>query len=144
MKNPASYIQKTLGDLLDGNITYNATAVPVFSNDQEHPDRLQIVIGEYSDADASNKRNFQGIVSQVIEVASVQRTGAKKTVNDVGELIMDLLQPSVGSQQLSGTDFQVFLRGKPSINHLVEPSGSGQKIVRLILRYNINVIDNNI
>lgn len=142
MKNPAPYIQEKIFELLSGNISYSSATVPVFSNDQEHEDRLQVVIGEYSDADDSNKHVFQGIASQVIEVVSVQPTGAKRIVNDVGELVMNLIHPSVQSELMSGTDFQVFVRGKPSINHLVEVSDT-DKIVRLILRYNLFIIDKN-
>lgn len=144
MKNPASYLKKKLFAILNTAVTYNATVVPAFGNDQEHDDPLQIVIGEYSDADSSNKHNFAGNATQVIEVVSVQNDGSTKTVDEVGELVMNVIHPTVRSQLLSGTDFQVVIRGKPSVNHLIEPSGSGQKIVRLILRYNLLIIDNNV
>jgi hypothetical protein len=136
MKNPAPYLRQKIGDVLDTNVVYNSAVIPVYGNDEDHDDPLQIVIGEYSDADASNKENFQCRGSQVIEVISFQSTGAKKTVDAVGELVMDLIHPTTKSEVLSGTDFQVLVVGKPSQNHLIEQDASGGKIVRLILRYN--------
>lgn len=137
MRNPAPYLRQKIGDVLDTNVVYNSAVIPVYGNDEDHDDPLQIVIGEYSDADASNKENFQCRGSQVIEVISFQSTGAKKTVDAVGELAMDLIHPTTKSEVLSGTDFQVLVVGKPSQNHLIEQDASGGKIVRLILRYNL-------
>jgi hypothetical protein len=137
MRNPAPYLRQTIGDVLDTNVVYNSATIPVYGNDEDHDDPLQIVIGEYSDADASNKENFQARGSQVIEVISFQSTGAKKTVDAVGELVMDLIHPTTKSEVLSGVDFQVLVIGKPSQNHLIEQDASGGKIVRLILRYNL-------
>lgn len=142
MKNPASYMAVKLYDVLNTNVVYNSVAVPVFSNDQEHNDELQVVIGEYSDTDSSNKDTFQGTGSQVIEVVSVQHTGSKKVVDEVGELVMNEIKPTPKSSLLNSSSFQVFIQGRPSINHLIESSGSGRKIVRLILRYNFLIIEN--
>jgi hypothetical protein len=137
MRNPAPYLRQKIGDVLDTNVVYNSAVIPVYGNDEDHDDPLQIVIGEYSDADASNKENFQARGSQVIEVISFQSTGAKKTVDAVGELVMDLIHPTTKSEVLSGGDFQVLVVGKPSQNHLIEQDASDGKIVRLILRYNL-------
>lgn len=141
MKNPAPYLRRTLFALLSDNVTYNSAIVPVFENDEAHDDLLQIVIGEYSDADSSNKENFQARGNQVIEVVSFQSTGAKKVVDAVGELVMNLIKPTTKSEVLSGTDFQVLTFGKPSQNHLIETDDAGGKIVRLILRYNFLIIE---
>lgn len=142
MKNPAPYLRRTLFTLLNGNISYNSATIPVYENDEDHDDALQIVIGEYSDADMSNKENFQARGSQVVEVVSFQTTGAKKTVDAVGELVMDEIHPTTKSSVLSGTDFQVLIQGKPSQNYLIEDDGSGQKIVRLIMRFNLLINEN--
>lgn len=142
MKNPAPYLQKKLFDLLNGNVTYNAGSVPVFSNDQLHDDNLQVVIAEYSDTDASNKNAFQGSGSQIIEVVSIQKSAGRKLVDEVGEVVMNLIKPTPKSSLLNSSDFQVFIEGRPGINHIIEASGDGDKIVRLILRYNFLIIEN--
>lgn len=142
MKNPAPYLRRTLFALLNGNVTYDSNVIPVYENDEDHDDALQIVIGEYSDADMSNKDNFQARGSQVLEVVSFQTTGAKKVVDAVGELVMDEIHPTTKSDTLSGVDFQVMIQGKPSQNHLIEDSGNGIKIVRLILRFNLLINQN--
>jgi hypothetical protein len=142
MKNPAPYMQKKLFDLLSGNVSYEAATVPVFSNDEMHDEPLQVVIAEYSDTDASNKHTFQGSGSQVIEVVALEKTAMRRKVDEVGELVMNLIKPTTQSSLLNSPDFQVFIEGRPSINHIIEPSGDGDKIVRLILRYNFLIIEN--
>lgn len=141
MKNPAPYLRRTLFTLLNGNVSYNAANVPVYENDEDHDDALQIVIGEYADADNSNKENFQARGSQVIEIVSFQSTGAKKTVDAVGELVMDLILPTTRAKNLDGDDFSVIVN-RPSLNHLTEDAGNGLKIVRLILRFNLLINEN--
>lgn len=136
MKNPAPYLRAKIGSLLTGSVTYNAAVVPVYGNDEDHDDLLQIVIGDYADGDDSNKTHFQSTGTQVIEVISIQPTAAKKTVDAVGELVMNIIHPTTRSETMSGTDFQVMVQGRPSINHLVE-HGETDKAVRLIMRYNL-------
>lgn len=145
MKNPASYIRTAFGALLDG-ITYDDGegfngSVPVVASEGTE-DKYQIFIGDYSDADRSNKHSFGGNATQVIEIVAEQKTGAKKHVDAIGELATDIVQPTVQSDLLSNADFTVLVIGRPSINHLVENSGDGTKIVRLILRYNLLISQN--
>lgn len=145
MKNPASHIRQKFGTLLDG-ITYDDgdgfnDTVPVVAS-EGLDSKYQIFIGDYSDADRSNKHNFGANASQVIEVICEQDTAAKKHVDAIGELVMNAIHPTTQSNTLSGTDFMISVVGRPSINHIIENSGSGTKIVRLILRYNLLINHN--
>lgn len=145
MKNPASYIRKKFGDLL-GTITYNDGegfngTVPVIASEGGDT-KYEIFIGDYSDADRSNKHNFGANATQVIEIVAEQSTAQKKHVDAIGELAMNNIHPTTQSSLLSGTDYMVSVVGRPSINHIVENSGSGTKIVRLILRYEL-IINHN-
>lgn len=137
MKNPAPYLKIKIGDLIDGNATYNSAPVPVYGNDEDHDDPLQIVIGYFTEADVPNKHGFMSVGYQEIEIISYQATAAKKIVDDLGEQVMNLIHPTVTSDLLSGTDFQIVVRGKPTPNYPPTESKDGSKIVRLIQRYHL-------
>jgi hypothetical protein len=141
MKNPAPYLRRTLFSLLDGNVSYESAVVPVYEGEGEVVAR-QIIIGDYSDADRSNKQNFGANGSQIIEVVCEQPTGIKKHADAIGELVMNLIKPTTTSNLLSNTDFSILIKGKPSQNHIIEDSGSGTKIVRLLLRYSLLTNEN--
>lgn len=141
MKNPAPYLRRTLFTLLNVNVSYNAANVPVYENDEDHDDALQIVIGDYSDADRSNAHEFGANATQVIEIVSWQDTGAKKTVDAIGELVNNIIMPTPQSATLNGADFHIIVN-RPSINHIIEDSGNKKKIVRLILRYSLLIHHN--
>lgn len=140
MKIPSSYLREKLGSLLNA-ITYddgegfNGTVPVVASEGAES--KYQIFIGDYSDADRSNKHGFEANANQVIEVIAEQSTAAKKHVDAIGELVTSAIHPTTQSDLLDGTGISINVIGRPSINHLVENSGEGSKIVRLILRYNL-------
>jgi hypothetical protein len=143
MKNPASYLRRTILSLLDGNVSYGGNAVDVVeSGSGTEGVGYQIFIGEYSDADSSNKHVFGANATQVIEVVSEQADSTKKAVDAIGELVTALIHPTTQSNLLSSADFRVIVVGRPSIGHLVEDSGSGTKIVRLLLRYNLLITHN--
>jgi hypothetical protein len=147
MKNPAPYLRKTIFALLSGNVTYNdgkgfnGVVDVVESGSGTVGVTYQIFIGEYSDNDRSNKHNFGANASQLIEVVAEQNDSAKKHVDAIGELVNDLILPTTQSKNLNGADFQVIVN-RPSINHIIEDSGDGTKIVRLLLRYNLFISHN--
>lgn len=141
MKNPAPHIRRALFTVLNGNVSYDSSNVPVYENEGLTVP-LQILIREYSDSDRSTKNNFGANASQTIEIVSEQNDSTRKTVDEVGELVMDLIKPDTRTNEnLSDSDVQVMITGKPSISHLTENSGSSTKIVRLILRYNFLIVD---
>jgi hypothetical protein len=137
MKIPSSYIRKTIFALLNNNVSYESQTVPVYES-QAEPGGRAIVIGEYSDADTSNKHGFGADATQVIEVVAVQSTAIREHVDAIGELVNNLIKPTTQTFALDGTDFSIIV-GRPSINHLIEGSGTGNKIVRLILRYSLKI-----
>lgn len=140
MINPAPYIRQTIFTLLNGNVSYNGSAVPVYEGEGKNSDKVQIIIGEFNTADASNHTTFNSNARQVLEVVSFQTTITRKAVDTIGEGITTALQPQRHSDTLSGSEFQVMVKGGPSINYLTEDSGSGSKIVRLILGYDLTII----
>ena len=137
MKNPAPYLRRTIKALLDGNVTYNSEVIPVYEKDEDHDDELQIAIGYFTEADTPSKHGFMSVGYQEIEIISYQTTGAKKIVDAIGELVMNDIHPTVNSEVLSGVDFQIVVRGKPTPNYPPTEAKDNLKIVRLIQRYHL-------
>src|SRR5688572_3807288 len=96
MINPAPHIRQTIFTLLNGNVSYNGDVIPVYETEGKESEPIQIIIADYSDSDSSNKTTFGSTGSQVLEIVSEQPKATKKTVDEVGELVLALLhsQPS--------------------------------------------------
>lgn len=137
MINLATQIRIRLMALLHNAVTYDSQLVPVYET--QAPDALpyKIIIGEYSDADQSSKNHFGATARQVIEVVAEQSTAYKKHVDAIGELVMNELNPTPRANLLSAGPMNVYVGGRPGTSHLVEDSGEGTKIVRLLLQYNL-------
>jgi hypothetical protein len=143
MKNPAPYIRKKLFALLNNAVTYESAAVPVYENEGQASIAAQILIKEYSDASKNNKHFFGANARQIIEVVTERNDSVTKHVDAIAEMVMDLIQPSPREGAIvSDDDFNVMIVGKPSMNLLTEDSGSGTKIVRRILTYNLLINHN--
>jgi hypothetical protein len=140
MINPAPYLRQKLFALLNNAISYDGQSVPVYESEGKDTDKVQIIIGEFTTADASNHTTFNSRARQVIEVISQQPKTTKKIVDIIGQSVTTTLQPDRHTDTMSGDDFQVMIQGAPSINYLDEVSGSGSKIIRLILGYDLLVI----
>lgn len=141
MINPAPEIRKKLFALLDGNISYDGGVIPVYEGEDTPILPYKIILGDYSDSGKPNKHGFQSEASQVIEIISEQATGMKKHVDAIGQLVCNLIHPSPRSTQWSTTDLTIVMQGKPGLRHLIEDSGDNKRIVRLIMRYNIIIIE---
>jgi hypothetical protein len=142
MINPAPYLRQTIYALLNNAVTYDGDVVPVYEGEGNSHAPMQILISTYSDADQSNKTTFGANVSQVIEVQGEQMKITRKGVDIIGEQVMQLIHSQPSDDNLSGGGFSVCVVGRPSINYLPDVSGSGAKIVRLILRFQL-LIQNN-
>jgi hypothetical protein len=147
MKIITRYLRPKLYTLLSGNVSFNDSKgynqiVDVYENEGVFGLRYQILIRDYSDADRSNKHEFGSNASQLIEIVAEQNDAVRKYVDIIGELVTNLIHPTVGSNLLSNTDFSILVQGRPSMNYLTEDSGSGTKIVRLLLRYNLLINEN--
>lgn len=135
MINPAPYLRQTIFSLLNGNVVYDGDVVPVYETEGSNSDKVQIIIGDYSDAPVRNTRTNVSQARQVLQIVSHQTKATKKAVDTIGEDVMEAISPLPTGDALDGEDFSVNIQGKPSISHLVEDSGSGSKYVRLILSY---------
>jgi hypothetical protein len=149
MKIIPRYLSQKLFTLLNGNVIYDDSegynrAVPVVeAGSGATSEQYQIIIADYSDADRSNKHEFAGNASQLIEIVSERSEDSSRIhVDTIGEAVTNLIHPTVTSNILSNTDFSICVQGRPSVNYLTEDSGSGTQIVRLLLRYNLLINEN--
>jgi hypothetical protein len=142
MKNPATYLRKAMFTALNGAVTYSGNPVPIYENEGDSSATYQVIIRDYSDADSSNKRTFVSSATQVIEMVARQNDSTRKAVDEIGAIVGGILQPSRQSTGIAdSTDFELMIKGKPSINYLMEDAGSGVKIVRLLFRYSLLITE---
>lgn len=143
MISPAPYLREKIFALLNNAVSYASANVPVYEGEGKRSDKVQIIIGDYSDASAGTKQNFGSQSRQVIQIISEQPTVTRKTVDLIGEQVMQIISANPQEDALDGADFDVNIQGKPDISHLTEDAGSGAKIVRLILSYNLLITNKN-
>lgn len=142
MKNPAIHIKKKLFSLLNGAITYNGQPVYVEEGTGKYGKPVQVLIGEYSDADNKLFSNFRYNASQVITVLTERHDESSKDADAVAGMLMNILQPGVETvEQLSGDEFQAFIIGSPSKNLIRESSDGTTVFCRRILRYQLQIIE---
>lgn len=140
MINPAPYIRTQFFALLNNAISYEGNNVPVYDSEGKDTDPIKIVFGEFTGADDSNKTTFNTRARQVIEVISQHPKGMRKAVDVVGRAVTTTIQPDRHTDTMSGDEFQVMLWGGPSVNYLDDVSGSGAKLIRLILGYDMTIV----
>ena len=141
MIHPAPDIRKRLMVLLDDNISYEGQNVPVYEGEDSPVLPYKILIGSYTDADASNKNRFGTRARQVVEVVGEQSTGIKKHVDAIGKDVVTAVHPTNRSQLLATAELTVIVLGKPATSHLIEESGDGKKIVRLLLAFDLLIYE---
>ena len=132
MKNPAPYIRKAFFSLLNGTV-----GVPVFEGEGDASLHEQIIIADQSWTDRSTKHSFTGTFSQLIEIVTEVpgKKASRNRVDEIGETVMQLVQPTPRTIGLAETEFQIIGLNKENQSYLIEESGSGSKIVRLLIRY---------
>jgi len=58
MKSPATQLQTSYYSLLNGNVSYDSTTVPVYTTVPETPTYPYIHLGQYTETDDSTKSDF--------------------------------------------------------------------------------------
>lgn len=140
MINPAPYVRQQLFSLLNNAVAYNGENVPVYETEGKDTDKVQIIIGEFTTSDASNHTTFNSRARQVIQVISRQPKAMRTIVDEIGNAVTTTIQPDRHTDTMSGVDFQVLVAGGPSVSHLTEDGAAGLKIMRLILGYDMTII----
>jgi hypothetical protein len=134
MKNPAPRLRKRIYALLNGNVVYNTENILVQEGEGEVT-RNQIIIRGYSDSGVEAKGCIVKNAVQDIEIVTVKDDPASKDSDAITEIVLNLLSPTLESDLLSDSDFQVMLRVAPSLLPIREQSVSGKRVVRRVIRY---------
>src|SRR5689334_17999785 len=111
MKNPAPHIRKSLVTVLDGNVIYNSEIIPVYEGEGEMVAN-QIIIGNYSHSDESDKSKFSYRAVQTVDIVTIKNDPSSKKADGVAEIVMNLIKPDTRTvENLSTADFQVSVIG---------------------------------
>jgi hypothetical protein len=136
MKNPAPHLRKKIFTLLNTNVVYKGETILVREGEGEIT-RNQIIIGGYSDTGQDAKGCVIKRAVQDVEIVTIKDDAASKDSDAITEIVLNLLSPTVESDLLSDSDFQVMLTAAPSLLPIRETSVDGKRVVRRVIRYNL-------
>jgi hypothetical protein len=136
MKNPAPRLRKRIYALLHNNVVYKSETILVREGEGEIT-RNQIIIGGYSDTGEANKAGVIKIGVQDVEVVTIKDDPASKDSDAIAEIVLNLLSPTLESDLLSDSDFEVTLTQPPSLLPIREQSVKGDRVVRRVIRYSL-------
>lgn len=136
MRNPAPYIRRQLFDLLNGNVSFESSNIPVYEGQGKIHDNY-VIIGGYSDTDVSDKHTRKMDAVQDIEIVTIKNDTSSRASDEIAEIVMNLIHPTIDSDLWSVAEFQVWVVGGPSMLPIREDSMSGKNVARRVLRYNL-------
>ena len=134
MKNPAPWLRKRIFALLSGNVIYNTETLLVREGEGEVV-RNQIIIGGYSDNGVEVKGCIIKNAVQDIEVVTIKDDGSSKDADAITEIVLNLISPTLETDLLSDSDFQVLIPVARSLLPIREQSVDGKRVVRRVIRY---------
>lgn len=146
MKDPVKFIKDAYYDLLDGNITYNGSPIPVYDEEADPSgNSFYIIISTVTDTDKPVKSKFFSdtqIVIDVITLLDYQITKEKEIVDVICGKIMNLVLPTPDTTGIADTaDFQAVSVRRESSNHLPVADTGTKKVVRRVLRFTQTIVE---
>lgn len=145
MKNVTKQLVDAWFDLLDGNLTYNSTAVNVYKEDPANDeDYHHVLIRAESETDDSNKQLFVTVPVVIIDIITLHSVSIKRSiVDDIDDQIRELIFPSRRHGLTNPAGLQI-VSVKPA-NSLYLPDDDGTKrIYRKITRYSHSILETTI
>jgi hypothetical protein len=144
MKSASKYLKNAYLNLLDGAITYNGSAVPVYDKESDPTGNdYFIVVSTINDVDLANKSAFFSETQVTIDVITrVPNTMLRVSdaVDSITEKILQLVLPSINTTGLADdSDFHVKLVRKDSMNDFPLSDSGTKKIVRRIIKFSQTV-----
>jgi hypothetical protein len=144
MKSASKYLKNAYLNLLDGAITYNVSAVPVYDKESDPTGNdYFIVVSTINDVDLANKSAFFSETQVTIDVITrVPNTMLRVSdaVDSITEKILQLVLPSINTTGLADdSDFHVKLVRKDSMNDFPLSDSGTKKIVRRIIKFSQTV-----
>lgn len=101
MKDTKKILRLAVFNALDGQITYNAVAVPVLDEKVRNSAASDLFILLTTQSETAVDRNSSGFITQSsIDIEIVQKTGtevSKDAIDDVCEDVLEIIFPAIGT-----------------------------------------------
>lgn len=123
MKDPSFVVRKGLFDVLNGNISYDGSNVPVYNVVPDNADYPYIIIYSVStDQIEDNKTNYIIDVDTRLEVVTrfSSSSGGQLQANKIINSITQLIILKTGLLNLSSDNFNVYSQTNNGISYLTE------------------------
>ena len=123
MKDPSFVVRKGLFDVLNGNISYDGSNVPVYNVVPDNADYPYIIIYSVStDQIEDNKSNYIIDVDTRLEVVTrfSSSSGGQLQANKIINSITQLIILKTGLLNLSSDNFNVYSQTNNGISYLTE------------------------
>ena len=150
MKDPSEKIREAIYTALNGNLSYNAQNVDVFSDPADddlsakrtNDFYVYVLIGDQTMEDVSSKDKFHTDNTFIIDIVTgFKGYGSKAVVNDISSQVLQILTPSRASVLDLGVDFvNTFLYMEWS-GPLQEETGT-HRVLRKLIRFRLEVEEN--
>jgi hypothetical protein len=153
MKDGIKFIRDSYFNLLEGNITYNGSVIPVYDEEaDETGNDFYIIISTLTDAYIPVKTKFFNEVTILIDVVTMFNTRMyansdpqpkmKEPVDVITGKILDLVKPTRDTTGIAdNSDFQVIDVTKESSQHFPILDVDDKKIIRRLTRFSQIVIE---
>lgn len=131
--------------VIDGQITYNATPVPVYDEKiytSESPD-LYILLSTQQETPAGDQNDCMFIRDSFIDIEIIRRTGSevsKDAIDDVSDQLYQLLLPSQGGAGFTVSGFQVSDPRLVTANSQNVTLSQTQSVLRKICKFAVTLI----
>lgn len=140
MINPAPAIRKAFYDLLNGAVSYESAAVPVYEGRGQVGKDYQVLITDTTAQQTGVRGSYSWAAQQLIEVVTEKATSNPMLIVDtIGQQVMNLIKPEPGVNPLAATDFKFDTPKLLDISNRRERSDINSQITILYLRYSFNV-----
>ena len=123
MKDPSFIVRKGLFDILNGNITYDSSNVPVYNVVPDNATYQYIIIYSVSSSNiADNKEHYITDIETRLEVVTrfSSSSGGQLQANKIINSITQLIILKSGLLDLSSDNFNVYSQTNNGISYLTE------------------------
>lgn len=147
MKDGIKFIRDSYFDLLEGNITYNGTTIPVYDEEaDETGNDFYIIVSTVTDAYIPVKTKFFNEVTILIDVVTTfdvkmysgsdPQPKMKEICDVITGKILNLVKPTRDTTGIAdNSDFQVIDVKKESSQHFPVFDTETKKIIRRLTRF---------
>jgi hypothetical protein len=137
-------VREAIYTCLNGNVTYNAVAVPVVDGFTlaESLSVHHIIIDNVTDGDSDNLNYHQSEVNATLQIVTIVEGASKKAVDTIAGTVRGLLQPSFSTSGITITGAQILNLRVTSPQGYIEEMDENGTIIRKILNINFKLNHN--